>query len=311
MEQRGTSNTIDVLGLGAVAIDDLLYVDQYPPAESKTRVCRRERQCGGQTGTALVAAARFGAKAAYAGQLGNDVLSQEVIENFANERIETCWAPTSEKARPAHSTIIVDETAKTRTIFAFVDGDLGPAPNRPEPSIIQSSQILLIDHHGIEGSLRAARVARKANRPVVADFERAGEDPFQELLQVVDHLIVSLQFATEVTGESNPQRAAASLATSERCLVAVTCGDDGCYYWVKEEPDQVLHQPAFRVEVADTTGCGDVFHGVYAAALSRAMTPGACIRNATAAAALKASHRGGQAGIPRREAVDQFLAEQL
>jgi hypothetical protein len=28
----------DVLGLGAVAVDDLLYVDEYPPADRKVRV---------------------------------------------------------------------------------------------------------------------------------------------------------------------------------------------------------------------------------------------------------------------------------
>ena len=49
---------VDILGLGGVAVDDLLYVDGYPPADSKTPVARRERQCGGLTATALVAAAR-------------------------------------------------------------------------------------------------------------------------------------------------------------------------------------------------------------------------------------------------------------
>ncbi len=48
----------DILGFGAVAVDDLLYVDAYPPPDSKIRVRRRRRQCGGLTGTALVAAAR-------------------------------------------------------------------------------------------------------------------------------------------------------------------------------------------------------------------------------------------------------------
>ena len=28
----------DILGFGAVAVDELLYVDQYPAAESKVRV---------------------------------------------------------------------------------------------------------------------------------------------------------------------------------------------------------------------------------------------------------------------------------
>ena len=33
----------DILGLGCVAIDDLLYVAAYPPADGKVQVQRRER----------------------------------------------------------------------------------------------------------------------------------------------------------------------------------------------------------------------------------------------------------------------------
>ena len=66
------SDGYDVLGLGSVAVDDLLYVPHYPPADAKLQVRRRERQCGGLTATALVAAARLGARCAYAGVLGED-----------------------------------------------------------------------------------------------------------------------------------------------------------------------------------------------------------------------------------------------
>ena len=43
----------DVLGLGCVAVDDLLRVPSYPAPDSKVRVSHRERQCGGLTATAL------------------------------------------------------------------------------------------------------------------------------------------------------------------------------------------------------------------------------------------------------------------
>ncbi len=308
MDSGSDSGAIDVLGLGAVAVDDLLYVDRYPAAESKVRVRRRERQCGGQTGTALVAAARYGVTSAYGGVLGDDDLSREVVANFSREGVETQWAQVSADACPAHSTIVVDETTCTRTIFAFVAGELGASSAGPEAAIVRASRVLLIDHHGSEGNLRAARIAREAKRPVVADFERPDEPPFEALLELVDHLIVPFEFAVLVTGMSDPAKAVSALANSQRRVVAVTCGEEGCYYWVNGESGQVRHQPAFRVDVADTTGCGDVFHGVYAAALSQGTMPGECIRQATAAAALSASECGGQAGIPGRDAIDEFLS---
>jgi sulfofructose kinase len=65
------------------------------------------------------------------------------------------------------------------------------------------------------------------------------------------------------------------------------------------------------VKVADTTGCGDVFHGAYAAALARGLDLPARVRFAAAAAALKATRHGGQAGIPTRQATEAFLQERL
>ena len=61
----------------------------------------------------------------------------------------------------------------------------------------------------------------------------------------------------------------------------------------------------------DTTGCGDVFHGAYAAALSEGLDLAARIRLASATAALSATHSGGQAGIPARDTVEAFLKENL
>jgi sulfofructose kinase len=70
----------------------------------------------------------------------------------------------------------------------------------------------------------------------------------------------------------------------------------------------VFHQPAFRVETVDTTGCGDVFHGAYAAALCEGRGLEERLRFAAAVAALKATREGGQKGIPSREEAERFLA---
>ena len=64
------AKTIDVLGLGYTAADDLLYVDAYPAEDAKIRVRCRERQCGGLTATALVAAARTGMPLRLRGNVG-------------------------------------------------------------------------------------------------------------------------------------------------------------------------------------------------------------------------------------------------
>ena len=70
------------------------------------------------------------------------------------------------------------------------------------------------------------------------------------------------------------------------------------------------HFPAFPVEPVDTTGCGDVFHGAYAACLAWGYETRAAIAVATATAAFKATQPGGRKGIPDLATVKRFLEEQ-
>src|SRR5947209_2728840 len=190
----------DVLGLGCVAVDDLLYVAAYPPADAKVQVRRRERQCGGLTATALVAAARLGARCAYAGVLGPDADSQFVVDCFRRESLDVQHLLRREGARPIRSTIIVDETCQTRTIFFDLTGSVGADPGFPPEDVLRSTRVLYVDHYGLEGMARAARVCRAAGIPVVADLERHEWPGFADLLALVDHLIVSRDFAERLTG---------------------------------------------------------------------------------------------------------------
>jgi sulfofructose kinase len=301
----------DILGFGAVAVDDLIYVEEYPPAESKVHVLKRQRQCGGLTGTALVAAARLGSRCAYVGVLGDDELSRFVIESLAREGIDLEWRVERADARPAHSTIIVDQRQKTRTIFCSLDWPLGADPLRPEAELIRSARVVLVDHHGLEGTIRAARIARDSGVGVVADLERDPGGPFAELLALVDHLIISERFARELSGAADAAGAAQRLCGADRRAVVVTCGAAGCWYvgegFGPPGTLRVRHLPAFEVEVVDTTGCGDVFHGAYASVLARGGELHQRVVIASAAAALKATKHGGQAGCPTTDEVDRFL----
>ena len=296
----------DILGLGCAAVDEILYVDQFPRADAKVRVLRRERHCGGLTATALVAAARLGAKCAYAGTLGLDEDSDFVLESLDREGVDTSAVRRRKDAGPVRSVIIVDEKRRTRNVFADVSAVRGAEVRWPARAVIESARVLFLDHFGLAGNIRAARLARRAGVPVVSDFEHVVNPRFGELLALVDHPIFSARMAEVLTGEKHPGRAAAKLWRADRAVVIVTCGARGAW-WVSDTQREPRHFPAFQVRALDTTGCGDVFHGAYAAALARGLEVGERIRFASAAAALKAIRHGGQKGIPSRRVVGQFL----
>ena len=277
-DKAGTPANIEVLGLGFTAVDELLYVDAYPEADAKVPVRRRQWQCGGLTATALVAAARMGCRCAYAGILGDDDASRFVVERFREEGVDSSHLGLRDSAGPVRSTIIVDSARGTRTILFDLSGVVGVDLTWPPEEVLRAAKVLLVDHCGVGGMIRAARIARDARIPVVADFEDRDDGMFATLLALVDHLILSRTFAAKLTGQQDPAAAVRALWASDRRAVIVTCGGEGCWYVSAQQPGTVHRQRAWPVKAVDTTGCGDVFHGAYAAALVHGLDVPAAVR---------------------------------
>lgn len=294
----------DLLGFGAVAVDDLLYLDAFPEPGSKAQVREERREGGGLAGTALVAAARLGAAAAYAGILGDDELSTFSLAELARAGVDCSLVQRRPDARPFHSVILVDRTTGGRTILSSRAGVVPPPPELASADLIAACRLLLVDHTIAAFALAAAPLARRLGVPVVADLERVTPEVLA-LLPLVDHLVVGERFAAQVTGEAAPAVMARRLLVPGRAAVVVTAGERGCWYAVPG--GEVRHQPALPVQVVDTTGCGDVFHGAYAAMLARREPLARAVVVATVAAGLKATQPGGRRGIPDWGTVERWL----
>ena len=292
--------TRDILGLGCATIDELLFVDGYPPADGKVLVQSAQTQGGGLTATALVAGARLGARCAYGGMLGHDQTSRQVAQILEGEGVDTSLVSWRDDAAAIRSTIVVDRLAGTRAIFFRRPGLVGAPPDVSDDEIAVS-RVLLVDHYGGAGNLRAIQIARRAGVPIVADFERDNVPQWAEFFPLVDHLVLSREFAATLSGEGAPDRAARALWNPQRAIVVVTAGEQGAVAFDGRELTRVA---AFATQVVDTTGCGDVFHGVYAATLAWDWPLAKRLSWASAAAALKARHVGAQAGIARRAEVE-------
>ena len=297
---------IDVLGLGAVAWDEFLFLDDWPPADAKRRVRLRATQCGGITGNALIGAARFGVRCAYAGRLGTDAASKQVRAALEAEGIDTTRAVVGEMHHVNQSVIIVAESLGTRNVFSKSPGGTGADETLPDEAFIRDARVLLVDHHGVPGFIRAARLAREAGHAVVADLERDDLPQTSELLALADHVILSEPFACRQTKTEHAAEATQNLWDGNRAAVVVTCGRNGCWFCAPEA-SAATHFPAFEVETLDTTGCGDVFHGIYAATLALGFDLKMRLRFASAAAALKATHRSGIDPYPTRAEIESFL----
>lgn len=77
--------------------------------------------------------------------------------------------------------------------------------------------------------------------------------------------------------------------------MVVTLGAEGCAYL---EGDRLVHVPGLAVDVVDTTGAGDVFHGAYLFGLLQGWDGTKIAQFANAAAALNCRALGGRAALP-------------
>lgn len=297
--------TRDVLGFGCTAIDELLYVDEWPERDYKTPVRRLETQGGGLGATALVAAARLGARCSYAGMLGFDEPSQRMTQILEDENIDLSLVSWQEGASPVRSFIVVDTSHQSRNIFFSRPSLIGAPLASPSESEIAASRCLFIDHYGGTGNVRLCELAKRHQVPIVADFERTNVPEWETFFPLVDHLILSRSFATRLTNETEPSRIVRALWNEHRKVVTITRGEQGAF--ASEDGHTLIHSPAIPVEVVDTTGCGDCFHGVYCAALAWDFPLEKRLHWANVAASLKARTAGAQKGLPTRAEVETAL----
>jgi sulfofructose kinase len=304
--QGGSKNVMDVLGLGAVTVDFVGTVPAWPDRGVKTMLDRFEICDGGLVGTALVAAARLGGKAAFAGKLGRSEMAGRALDALRRESVDTSLVLEVPDAEPIVALILIDRTSGQRNIFWTRRNVQYPMPGEfTEPDWVTRTRVLMIDFESGQAGIEAARLARQHRIPVVIDVER-DEPHVAEAMRVSSHIIVSEDFAGPYTGRRNGKDMLAALRSDPGQVVIITRGEKGC---VGSTPEGDFARPAFPVDVVDTTGCGDTFHGAFALALARGQTVVAAARFASGAAALCATRVGGRAGIPTAEQLQQFLRE--
>jgi sulfofructose kinase len=287
----------DILGVGVAAVDDVLEVERMPPADGQAGVIRRSRRVGGLVAAALAAAARLGRRCAFAGALGQDADAEFVLAALRSSGVDTEHAVRAPGAAPVRSWVLVDRTAASRTILFDLQGVVGAHPIEPDAALIAAASVVLVDDVGAVGAARVAAIARDHGVPVVADISVQTRRADDGLCALADHLVVSSEVALQLTGRATPAEAVATLWSAARDTVVVTCGGDGA--WVRSRDDaSAWLSPAMPVSPVDTLGCGDVYHGAYAAALVAGLTVRNRVRYAAAAAALKSLRSGGFVTYP-------------
>lgn len=291
----------DVIGMGIASWDLIGVATNEPLLGAKQPVDSWLEASGGPVATALVTLARLGMRTSMLTAVGNDAYGERIRTDLVNEGVDVdalMICPGSSHV----AFVLVEPASGRRTVWWHNDRTvLDKVPL--DRHRIESARALHLDTHLPEQAVVAARWMHEAGGLVMIDAERYRETT-KSLLPYCHAIVVSERFAREATGEADVAEAARALFDRYPTMVVVTAGERG--NWCIDQ-NEMFHTPAFSVDVVDTTGAGDVFHGALLYGILQQWHIRDAVRFASATAALKCRSLGGRAGIPRLNEVQDFL----
>ena len=295
---------LQVLGFGALSVDDIIYVDR-PLSAGKGKVVNRVTDHGGNVATALVAVAKLGGRAGFIGWLCDQALGGSSARELEKHGVDISFAPRRPDARAIRSVITVGPDGDR--FIAYDDDVPHGTSDALADEVLAQAQVLMIDGYATHTHAIVTR-ARQLGLAIVADIEWTIGAATEKLIAITDHLVLPYEFARSYTGECCAAAILRKLWSDDRVAVVLTDGEAGAY--VLQKGDATFwHVPAYKVRAVDTTGAGDCFHGAYAVALTEGRAPIECALYATAAAAIAVTGHGGRMALPSHGACTARMAE--
>ena len=292
-----------VLCAGIAVVDMLFRVKAFPRPEVKTQASEFRAVNGGNAANAAVAIAHLGARASFSGPLGADTAGDTFLKLAARQDIDCSACPRLTEVPTSVSAICIDARAE-RAITNFRDERLAAARPANPAALVAGVDAVIADNR-FPGYVRdICAAARARGIPVVLDADEPRHDS-NTLFDRVSHVVFSAEGLRATSGTDSLGRGLIDLSKQTKSFLAVTDGANDVLWLDNGELRQI---PAFRVDVVDTLGAGDTFHGAFTLMLAEGMAERPAMRFAAATAALKCTRYGGILGAPGRAEVEAFLA---
>ena len=301
---------LQIVGLGLATLDVLIRLRDMPTWEQGVPIESFRFDGGGLVGTAIVAAAKLGARTGFIGTAGGNDAADLKMRSMVEAGVDLRHLVRRPGLEDQVMLVAVHADTGERT-FSSLRG-MRDHPLRVEEldrDYIVSADTLHLDGFHAEAALQAAKWMKEAGGTVVLDGSTARGSVrahLVALLPFVDVLITGVGFAEALTGVSDIWRAGAGVLERGPTIFVETRGSEGCY---TVTADQRFHTPTFEVDVVDTTGAGDVFHGAYIVGLLQGWDLRTVARFASAVSAIKCTQLGGRVGIPTFEETVAFLGD--
>lgn len=294
--------SVDLVAVGLITTDYVYLVGRLPAFGQSVRASQYVRACGGPAATAAACVSRLGYSARFVGRTGDDGEGDFVSRELAAHGVDIA-ALQRGQGRSRVATVLVDETTGERGFLSI------PEEYRPleaqdlDDRTFADARIVLIDDADSAG-LQAARLAQQIGATIVFDGTWQS-DCLEQFLPLVQHAVVGEFFARRWMPGSSDDDILRRLCDMGADTAVLTLGARGARGLTTGSG--FVDCTAFELDVVDTTGAGDAFHGGYVAGLLEGLALPERMRFAAATAALNCRALGGQQALPTRVEVEQLL----
>ncbi len=229
---------------------------------------------------------------------GTDTVGDNFLALAAKENIDCSACPRVPGVLTSISAITIDNHGE-RAIANFRDERLSQTKPDDAGALVRDADAVLADNR-YPAFVREVLLAARARRiPTVLDADEPRHDS-DDLLGIASHVVFSAEGLRATAGTDSLGRGLIDVAKrtdivsgrdrwAQRCAVA--------------RRRRVASVSGIPVDVVDTLGAGDTFHGAFTLMLAEGADIRTAVRFSAAAAALKCTNRDGPGSSARRAAL--------
>lgn len=289
--------------IGISVLDRIFNVESLPKEEGKFFAKGFKEQGGGPAATAAVALSRLGASVDMIARVGDDATGKAIIEELQREGVNTSHMAVIKGALSTQASILVDSEGN-RVIVSYPSPSLIPDASFLDNIDFTQYDAILADVRWVEGTKKAFEIAKKYNIKTILDADITNV-AIDDLVSLASYSVFSKPGLINYSKKNDIDEALKFAKDHTKGHVYVTLGGDGYKYY---DENNIIQKPVFKVDVVDTTGAGDVFHGAFTYFICKGMSDVDALYYASAVSALKCTVAGGREGIPNLQQVEDFIA---
>lgn len=297
--------TQGIICIGHAALDRIYRIEAFPTRPTKIRALEHIESGGGMAANASAAIATLGGKVELWSRVGADDIGAKIKAGLKRAGVDIRYVETFEDGRSSNSAILVDHEGE-RLVVGARDINMPSGTSWLPLERVSAAPLVLADMRWLEGLRAVFERAKASDTPTLLDAELGAREALGDILSLTDYAVFSETALEEFLPNMDMQARLDRVLLMGPRHAGVTLGERG-YVW--RDTFGGGECPGFAVEVTDTTGAGDAFHGAFALMLAEGHPIADCARFACAVAAIKCTRLGSRTGLPDRRDAERFLAE--